>query len=505
MIDQNLQQKILQKLSPQQIQLIKLLEIPILELEQRIKKELEENPALEEGPIEVIQEESEENIYDDDDFTENQDENEENETDEDKEEASNDDEFGYEDYIDEEERDDIPYYKTQSNNQSPDDAYQDVVFTQEDTFVEHLRNQLGFLDLDKTERVIADYIIGCIDSKGYLQRDVESISDDLAFTLNLQVSKEEVEKVLKKVQTLDPPGVGARTLKENITIQLNRKTKTKSINDALRIVECCFDELLKKHYEKIQRKLSLNDDDLRAALNEIQHLSANPGGTYANQYDVAANQVIPDFIVEIDEKEIRVSLNSKYNPELRVSKTFQDMLRTLEQNKKKKKSVNNEAIQFAKQKIENAQWFIEAIQQRQNTLLTTMQAIVQFQREFFLTGEITMLKPMILKNISEITGFDISTISRAVSNKYVSTPYGIFSLKTFFSESLVINDDEVVSTYKVKDRIQELIEKEDKRNPLTDEEIAAILKKEGLNVARRTVAKYREQLKIPVARLRKEV
>jgi len=506
MLEQKLQQKLIQKLSPQQIQLIKMLEIPILELEQRIKKELEENPALEEGAEEdedIIFDETdnfEQDVETDED--ENNTENEE-ETDEVKN-TSKDEEFSYEDFIDEEEIEDIPYYRLHVNNTSPDDEVQEVVFTTEETFTDYLVNQLGFLQLDDKERQIAEYIIGNIDEKGYLQRDIESISDDLAFIYNLNASTDEVEKVLKKIQTLDPPGVGARNIKESLILQLQRKNKTPSVINAIKIVENCYEELIKKHYEKIQRKLNLTDEQLKESLAEIQHLTANPGSLFATKYDVAKNQVVPDFIVEIDEQEIRVSLNSKYNPELRISKSFKEMLRTLEQEKKKKKT-NSEALNFAKQKLDSAMWFIDAIKQRQNTLLLTMQAIVQFQKDFFLTGEKSLLKPMILKDISEITGYDISTISRVVSNKYVQTPYGVFPLKSFFSESLTVDDDEKISTYKVKERIVELIKEEDKKNPLTDEEISDILKKEGLNVARRTVAKYREQLNIPVARLRKEL
>ncbi len=510
MLDQKLQQKLLQKLSPQQIQLIKMLEIPIMELEQRIKKELEENPALEEGPdedeITANQSDDDEGDVNEDEENDNYDDKYANENEDEQDDLkSRDDDFSYEDYLDEEETDDTPYYKLQANNQSPDDTTHEIVFTQEDTFIDYLLNQLGYLNLSQTERTIAEYIIGNIDEKGYLQRDVESISDDLAFTFNVNVTKEEVEKVLKKVQTLDPPGVGARNLKENILIQLIRKAKTPAVTLAIRIIECCYEELTKKHYEKIIKKLNTDEVQLKEALNEIQHLNANPGSAFANHYEIAINQVVPDFIVDIEDNEIRVSLNSRYNPELRISKSFQEMLRALEQHKKQKKLMNTDAIQFAKQKLDSANWFIDAIKQRQNTLIITMQAIVQFQRDFFLTGEMSQLKPMILKNISELTGFDISTISRVVSNKYVLTPYGIFPLKSFFSESLTTSDDEVVSTYKVKDRIQELIEKEDKRNPLTDEEIAAILNKDGFNIARRTVAKYREQMKIPVARLRKEI
>ncbi len=506
MLEQKLQQKLLQKLSPQQIQLIKMLEIPIMELEQRIKKELEENPALEEGSEEeeiVINDEEEE--FDNDDETVESEEDTSYSDDNETETKSKDDDFSYEDYLEEEEFDDIPSYKLQANNHSADDEIHEIIITNEESFIDNLYHQLGYLYLDKTERTIAEYIIGNIDERGYLQRDVESISDDLAFTFNLNVSPRQVEEVLKKVQSLDPPGVGARTIKECILLQLQRKPKSTEINNAIRIVEQCYEELTKKHYEKIQQKLKITEEELKKAITEIQHLTANPGSSFTTQYDIAKNQVVPDFIVEIDDQEIRVSLNSKYNPELRVSKSFQQMLQSLEQRKKEKKSGNSEAVHFAKQKIESARWFIDAIQQRQNTLLNTMQAIVQFQKDFFVSGDKAQLKPMILKNIADLTGYDISTISRVVSNKYVMTPYGVFPLKTFFSESMTTAEDESVSTYKVKERIAELIENEDKRNPLTDEELAELLNKEGFKVARRTVAKYREQLKIPVARLRKEL
>ncbi len=507
MLEQKLQQKLLQKLSPQQIQLIKMLEIPIMELEQRIKKELEENPALEEGSeeeeVNIVNQEFEEE--DNEIISEEETTDKESDNENDTETKSKEDDFSYEDYIDEEEIDDIPSYKLQANNHSPDDEVPDFIITHEESFIDNLYNQLSYLSLNKTEQTIAEYIIGNIDERGYLQRDIESIVDDLAFTFNINVSPKQVETVLKKVQTLDPPGIGARTIKECILLQLQRKPKNTEIINALKIVETCYEELTKKHYEKIQQKLKLSEEELKKALIEIQHLNASPGSYFTTKFDIARNQVVPDFIVELDDSEIRVFLNSKYNPELRISKSFQEMLSSLERNKKAKKNKDTEAIQFAKQKVESARWFIEAIQQRQNTLLNTMQAIVQFQKEFFLTGEKSLLKPMILKNISDITGFDISTISRVVSNKFVLTPYGVFSLKSFFSESLATAEDENISTYKVKERIRELIQNEDKRNPLTDEELSEILNKEGLNVARRTVAKYREQLKIPVARLRKEI
>lgn len=510
MLDQKLQQKLLQRLSPQQIQLIKMLEIPIMELEQRIKKELEENPALEEGEDEeeIISTTDEENddFENEDDENLSNDESLENNDDTDIN-ASKDDDFSYEDYLSEEDKDETPYYLLQANNTSKDNDEREFIFSNQESFIDNLISQIGFLDLNYKQRTIAEYIAGNIDEKGYLQRDVEQIADDMAFKFNIQVEPKEVEEVLKKIQTLDPPGIGARNITECFLIQLNRKTPSASVKNAIKIVEKAFEELMKKHYDKIQRKLNIDVDELKAAINEIQTLNINPGNTFADSYDTAVNQVIPDFVVEIEDSEIKVFLNSKNSPELRVSKSFKEMLNSLEAQAKinKKAKTHKEAIQFARQKVDSAHWFIDAIKQRQNTLLTTMQAIVHLQKDFFIEGDKSLLKPMILKDVADLTGFDISTISRVASNKYVSTPYGVFLLKSFFSESMTTDSDEEISTYKIKERIQQLIANEDKSNPLTDEELADLLKKEGLNVARRTIAKYREQLEIPVARLRKEL
>ena len=513
MLEQKLQQKLLQRLSPQQIQLIKMLEIPMIELEQRIKKELEENPALEEG-----QEESDEVIQLSEDNDNDIDENNDNEENEESDETTidddsspqknEDDDFSYEDYLSEEEQDETPYYLLQANNESKENDEREFVFSSQESFIENLTIQIGYLNLTPKQRAIAEYIIGNIDEKGYLQRDIEQLSDDLAFNLNIQASPLEIEEVIKQIQTLDPPGIGARNIPECFLIQLKRKKQTDAVKNAIKIVEKAFDELTKKHYDKIQRKLNISTNELKDAIAEIQNLNINPGNTYADKFDTAVNQVIPDFIVEIDDGEIKVSLNSRYSPELRVSKSFQDMLNSLEAQakaKKKAKESNREAIQFARQKVDSARWFIDAIKQRQDTLLTTMQAIVHLQKDFFLEGDKSLLKPMILKDVADVTGFDISTISRVASNKYVATPFGVFPLKSFFSESMTTDSDEEISTYKIKERIQQLISNEDKSNPLTDEELADLLKKEGLNVARRTIAKYREQLNIPVARLRKEL
>lgn len=510
MIEQKIQQKLLQKLSPQQIQLIKMLEIPIMELEQRIKKELEENPALEEGSEEpdVI-----EDVFsdDNDEFNEESTENKEdqNNDDEPEQQEYSENEFSYEDYLSDDEQDDIPYYRLQDNNYNDELENINFNFSHQNSFIDNLKEQIGFLNLTPKQRSIAEYIIGNLDERGYLQRNIEQISDDMAFIFNIQTTLDEIEYVLSQVQTLDPPGIGARNIQESFIIQLKRKPQTPSVRNALLIVEKYFDEFMKKHYEKISSKLNLSNEELKEAINEIQHLIINPGTTLNDIYETAKNQVIPDFYVDIDEGEIRVSLNSKHFPELRISKSFQDMLKELETqakiNKKNKDKKQREAIQFARQKIDSARWFIDAIQQRQNTLLTTMQAIVQLQKDFFVEGDKSLLKPMILKDVSDITGYDISTISRVVSNKYVSTPHGVFPLKFFFSESMTTSNDEEISTHKIKEIIKKLIDNEDKTNPLTDEQIANELKNEGYQVARRTVAKYREQLKIPVARLRKEI
>jgi RNA polymerase sigma-54 factor len=507
MLEQKLQQKLLQKLSPQQIQLIKMLEIPIMELEQRIKKELEENPALEEGEDEdelITSPETDDIINEDSESDEIS-----GEDTEDVETKSKEDDFSYEDYISEEDSDETPYYNLNVNNHSPDDEAKEFIFPEQDSFIENLVQQIGFLELTDKQKALAEYIVGNLDEKGFLQRDIESIADDLAFTYNVETSPKEIEEVLLKIQTLEPSGVGARTIQECFQIQLLRKTKSESIKNAISIINECFEELMKKHYPQIQRKLNLTSEELKDAINEIQHLNVNPGYTYADHYEIAKNQLIPDFIVELDDNHLNVYLNSKYAPDLHVSKSFQEMLHSLENKSKSPakeiKTRSKEAVQFAKQKVESAKWFIDAIQQRQNTLLTTIQAIVALQKSFFIEGERSLLRPMILKDVADLTGFDISTISRVVSNKYVLTPHGVYSLKSFFSESLTTDDDEIISTYKVKERIQEIVSKEDKNNPITDEELADILKKEGLSVARRTVAKYREQLKIPVARLRKEL
>ena len=479
----SLQQKLLQKLSPQQIQVIKLLEIPALQLEQRIKKELEENPVLEL--------ESDENGGEQDD---NNVDEAGNETDIDN------DEFTLDDYYDED--DDIPAYRLNANNYSKDDKYVDIPFSVGTTFHEFLLEQLGVADLDEDEQNLAEYIIGNIDDDGYLRRDLSAISDDLAFNLNMEAAEDELLKILKTIQQFDPPGVGARDLQECLLIQLKRQNKREFVT-AREIVSHYFDEFTKKHYSKIQAKLELNDQELKEAIDQILKMNPKPGSSYSNPLNKANQHIVPDFILENIDGELILSLNQRNVPELKINDSYLDMIRSMSGNGKNKS--RKEAMVFVKEKIDSAKWFIDALQQRQATLMHTMSEIVNFQKAYFVDGDETKLKPMILKDIAELTGLDISTISRVSNSKYIQTHFGIYPLKYFFSEGLQKDDGEEVSTREIKKILQDCIEGEDKSKPMTDDKLAAILKKKSYNIARRTVAKYREQLGIPVARLRKEL
>ncbi len=479
----SLQQKLLQKLSPQQIQVIKLLEIPALQLEQRIKKELEENPVLELESDE-IDGDQEMNMSDDG----------AGETDIDNE------EFTLDDFYDEEE--DIPAYRLNANNYSKDDKYVDIPFSVGTTFHEFLLEQLGVADLNEDEQHLAEYIIGNIDDDGYLRRDLPAISDDLAFNLNLEVTEEELLKILKVIQQFDPPGVGARDLQECLLIQLKRQNKREFIT-AREIVTNYFDEFTKKHYSKIQAKLELSDQELKEAIDQILKMNPKPGSSYSNPLNKANQHIVPDFILENIDGELILSLNQRNVPELKINDSYLDMIRSMSGNGKNKS--RKEAMAFVKEKIDSAKWFIDALQQRQATLMQTMSEIVNFQKAYFLDGDETKLKPMILKDIAERTGLDISTISRVSNSKYIQTHFGIYPLKYFFSEGLQKDDGEEVSTREIKKILQDCIDGEDKSKPMTDDKLAAILKKKSYNIARRTVAKYREQLGIPVARLRKEL
>ncbi|MZP55749.1 MAG: RNA polymerase factor sigma-54 [Bacteroidales bacterium] len=487
MLKQKLQQKLLQKLSPQQIQMIKLLEVPTLQIEQRIKKELEENPALEEGN-------EEEEIPDENSINE---EFEEEDNDKDQE------EFTLDDYIEE---DEIPDYRLQANNYSRDDEKRaEIPFSAGSSFHENLESQFGLRDLTDKQKILGEYIIGNIDEDGYLRRELSSIIDDLAFLQNVTATEEELEEVLKIIQDLEPAGVGARSLKESLLLQLEKKDRSqKSINLAYSVLDQHFDEFSKRHYDKIIAKMGLSQEDLKAAVDEILKLNPKPGGIYSDPFSKVSQPIIPDFILEHSEEGFDLHLNSRNLPELRLSSAYSKMLQAYSKDKNTKKEMKD-TILFVKQKIESAKWFIDAIKQRQNTLLLTMNAILEYQKEYFIDGDETKLRPMILKDVAEMTGLDISTVSRVANSKYIQTHFGILPLKFFFSEGLQTDTGEEVSTREIKRILQDCIDNEEKRRPLTDERLTEILQEKGYQIARRTVAKYREQLNIPVARLRKEI
>ena len=480
MLKQSFQQKLLQKLSPQQIQLMKLLQVPTVELEQRIKEELEANPALEEGR-ENEREEEYGDDYDDDT-------------------SDSQDDFDISDYLD----DDTPDYKTRSSNSGGDDDDKQVPIGSGRSFTDKLKAQLNMRILTDKQKTIAENLIGNLDDSGYLRRDLRAIVNDMAFSQNVMVEEAELEEVLLVIQQFDPPGVGARDLRECLLIQLLRKKgKNDAVDLGIRIVEDQFDEFSKKHYSKITRKLDIEEEELKEAINEIVRLNPKPGNSL-KETSKSIQHIVPDFLVTVEEDELKLQLNQRNAPELRVSGQYKEMLQTYADSKKKEKQ-QKDAVMFVKQKIDSAKWFIDAIRQRQQTLTTTMQAILAFQEAYFLTGDETKLKPMILKDIAEMVNMDISTISRVANSKYVQCPYGTFLLKSFFSESIAKDSGEEVSTREVKKILQDAIDAEEKRKPLTDEKLAQLLKDKGYNIARRTVAKYREQLNIPVARLRKQL
>ena len=494
MLKQSLQQKLLQKLSPQQIQLMKLLQIPTVGLEQRIKEELEINPALEE--LEGDQEDYKNE--EDDEFSNTEDEEVEGFED------SEEDEF-----IDD---DEIPSYKLNIKNSGEDDERKDIPISGTLSFQDYLSTQLGLLVLDDEHYQIAEFLIGNIDDDGYMRRELAALVDDLAFTQNINTTEKELEELLKLIQEFDPPGIGARNLQECLDLQLKRKYKEKHdpvVKIAMMIVEQNMEEFSKKHFEKIAKKLDLEDveegDDqlLKDAIHEILKLNPRPGNSM-NEGQRSIQHIIPDFILHNSDGELELSINSKNMPELRVSKSYMEMLAEYSKSKLASKD-KKEAVQFVKQKIEGAKWFIDAINQRQHTLVTTMQAIIDYQYEYFQEGDETKMKPMILKDIADKVGLDISTVSRVANSKYIQTNFGTLLLKSFFSESLSNDQGEEVSTREVKKILEDCIAAEKKGKPLTDEKLAKILKEKGYNIARRTVAKYREQLNIPVARMRKEI
>lgn len=484
MLKQSLSHKLLQKLSPQQIQLMKLLQVPTMELEQRIKEEIEENPALEEGKEELDSEQNDEYGSDDREVSEAE------------------EDFNINDYLD----NDLPQYKTSVNNYSSDDDEKAIPISGGMSFHEILNAQIGLRNLNDKESKIAEVLIGNIDDDGYMRRDLDAVTDDLAFNHNLNVTRDEVEDVLFIIQDFEPAGVGARDLRECLLLQLERKHHGDiSVYTAKKIIETSFEEFTKKHYDKIKKKFEIDDDDLKDAIRQITRLNPKPGNSLKESTNSRNfQQIIPDFILTEEDGELILSLNQRNAPKLKVSRSYENMLRNYSEGAKTSKS-DKEALQFVKQKLDSAKWFIDAIKQRQNTLMHTMQTIIDYQKEFFLTGDDTKLKPMILKDIADIVGMDISTISRVANSKYISTPYGIYKLKYFFSESLSTTSGEEVSTREVKKILQDAVDNEDKKKPLTDEKLAKLLKEKGYNIARRTVAKYREQLSIPVARLRKEL
>lgn len=476
---QQLTQKLEQRLSPQQIQLMKLLQVPTMELDQRIKQEIEENPALEEGGEEQEDDFENEEDFDDDDDQE---------------------EFDLSDYLD----DDVADYKTQANNHSKDEEERVVPLSGEQSFQERLTEQLHLLDLNDQQFMIASILVGNLDESGYLNRDLEAIVDDLAFSMNLSVTEQEVLDILILVQELDPAGVGARSLQECLLLQIKRKQDGDIARfTALKILENYFEEFTKKHYERIAKKLEIEEIDLKEALDEILKLNPKPGGS-SRESAKNFQQIIPDFMLFESDGRLELSLNGRNAPELKVSKDYESMLRTYAEGAKTSKA-DKDALTFVRQKLESAKWFIDAIKQRQQTLLLTMNAIMNYQKPYFLSGDETKLKPMILKDIADIVGLDISTVSRVANSKYVQTNFGIYPLKYFFSESLSTDSGEEVSTREVKKILSDAIESEDKKNPLTDEKLMDLLNEKGYNIARRTVAKYREQLNLPVARMRKEL
>ncbi len=477
MLKQSLQQKLLQKLSPLQIQVIKLLEIPTAQLEQRIKAEIEENPVLEIA--------------------------EKKEGEESGEEPHERAEVSLDDYL---QNENIPTYKLQANNYSKDDKQDEIPFSEGASFHEHLIAQLGLRLLTEQQEHIAEYIIGNIDEDGYLRREIDEIIDDLAFSQNIEIDEKEALEVLDIVQDFDPAGVGARDLQECLLLQLRKRDMNDPVNEiAYKIIKSHFEEFTKKHYDKITRRLHIEEEDLRDALDEILKLNPKPGSSYSNSLSKTAQLIIPDFILEMEEDQFNLSLNSRNVPELRISQTYSEMIENYQTNKKNQSRDQKEAVLFVKQKLDAAKWFIDAIKQRQNTLMTVMEAILDYQKAYFIEGDETCLRPMILKDIADITNLDISTISRVSNSKYIQTHFGIFPLKYFFSEGLQTDSGEEVSTREIKKILEECISAEDKRKPLTDDRLTEILKEKSYNIARRTVAKYREQLGIPVARLRKEL
>ena len=481
MLKQFLQLKLSQKLSPQQIQLMKLIELPLQELEDRLSREIEENPALETGK------ENEKDLY-------------ETESDYEQEPKNEDSELNVEDYLSD---DDIPDYKLKTNNYSDDDEEKSLPFVSGISFNEFLKKQLTPFNLNEDDSKIAEFLVGSVDQSGYIRTDIVDIVDDLAFTMGIYTDINSVTKILNKIHLLDPPGVGARDLQECLILQLKRKKESSSAIHAINILNNNFDLFIKKHYKKIIHKLSITEDELRQAIKQIEKLNPKPGSAFSEPTKMNST-IIPDFKIEIIENKLTLNLNSRNAPELFVSNEYKNMLSGYKENKNISKS-HKQAVTFIKQKLDSAKWFIDAINQRNQTLLVTMKTIMEFQNKYFLSGDESNLKPMILKDIAEKIGMDISTVSRVANSKYVDTPYGIKLIKSFFSEGITNDKGVEVSTIEIKKELQNIINNENKSKPLTDDELTKRINEKGYPIARRTVAKYREMLGAPVARLRKKL
>ncbi len=480
MLKQQLQIKLSQKLSPQQIKLMKLIQLSTLDLEQKIESEIGENPALESG-IEIVKNENSENDYDESTKIET-------------------DEIDIDQYLSD---DEVPAYRLYTNNFSSDDEDRTVPLSGGISFHQYLHQQMGNLILNDDEMQIAEFIIGSIDDSGYLRRTEDQLIDDLAFTQNIFVEKKQLEKIIRSVQSLDPPGVGARDLRECLQLQLEKKKKDRpELVHALKIIKDEFEHFSHKHYSKLQDRIGITEEELKKALDIISRLNPKPGGALSST--IQNTHVVPDFIMTLEDGEIDVQLNRRNAPQLKISNAYKEMLMGYQESQKKSKT-QQEAVQFIKQKLDSAKWFIEAIQQRHMTLTLTINAIVEHQKEYFLTGDERKLKPMILKDIADKVQMDISTISRVANSKYIDSPYGVKLLKTFFSEGLKNEEGEDVSSIEIKNFLSQLIAEENKQKPLTDDFLSKLMKEKGYIVARRTIAKYREQLDIPVARLRKEL
>jgi len=488
MLKQNLQFKLSQKLSPQQIQLMKLIQLPTQAFEQRLKEEMVENPALESGKEESLET---------DDYTADDDYDDYDDYDNEKIDA---DEINIDEYLS---NDETPDYKLQANNYSDDDEDRSLPFAAPVSFHQDLINQLNTFILDDNEREIAEFLVGSIDDMGYIRRSIQDIVDDMAFTQGIYTDEKKVEQILHIIHQLEPAGVGARDLQECLLLQLRHKTPTDSVSLAINILESQFEAFTKKHYDKLLQKFDVSQEQLRKAIDEIEKLNPKPGGSFDSN-SKTVEHVVPDFTIRVVEGELELTLNGRNAPELHVSKDYQEMLQTYKDSRDKS-NAQKDAVQFIKQKLDSAKWFIDAIKQRNETLLVTMNAIMHYQQEYFLDGDETKLKPMILKDIADMIGLDISTISRVANSKYVDTPYGTKLIKEFFSEAMKNDQGEDVSTIEIKKILELVIEEEDKSKPLPDDKLADILKERGYPIARRTVAKYREQLDIPVARMRKKI